>query len=309
MKSKRNLSIAVGMLLVVGISATIWFLSPKKSAETAAMQRLASSYLRALYAQDYEKAYQFISAVDRRTKSKADYTRENPSFPEATRTLVSELARLMDIGEITAAVAGDRATIRFPVRLPDANAPILQELFKEFDPDQLVKISPAERQQIVKIAETMNQEGRLPTIAGTETLELIKENGQWQVLVNWTDAVKVIFRAEVKEGLPWAFEPVQKVVMAKPGETLHAAYRARNLADVPGTAKARHIDAPKELAAKYLGVIQCFCFIRQTLAPGEEKELPLVFRVDLDVPREIKEFVITYQFFPLDKFPKDSNDA
>ena len=74
------------------------------------------------------------------------------------------------------------------------------------------------------------------------------------------------------------------------------------------TAKARHIDQPRELAAKYLDVIQCFCFIRETLAPGEEKELPLVFRVDLDVPRDIKEFVVTYQFFPLEKFPKDPND-
>ncbi|MEK7335087.1 MAG: cytochrome c oxidase assembly protein, partial [Candidatus Binatota bacterium] len=30
---------------------------------------------------------------------------------------------------------------------------------------------------------------------------------------------------------------------------------------------------------KYLEIIQCFCFIQVTLAPGEEKELPLAFSV------------------------------
>jgi len=116
----------------------------------------------------------------------------------------------------------------------------------------------------------------------------------------------VFFHAEVKEGLPWAFEPVQQMVLAQPGETLHAAYRARNLSDRPVTAKARHVDTPKEAAAKYLDIIQCFCFLRQVLEPGQEKELPLVFRVDYDTAREHGEFHMTYQFYPRDKFPGEN---
>lgn len=47
-----------------------------------------------------------------------------------------------------------------------------------------------------------------------------------------------------------------------------------------------------------------FCFIQITLAPGEEKELPLVFRVHWDTPRNVKEFRVTYDFYPIEKFPE-----
>jgi cytochrome c oxidase assembly protein subunit 11 len=70
------------------------------------------------------------------------------------------------------------------------------------------------------------------------------------------------------------------------------------------TAKARHQDEPKGLADKYLEIVQCFCFIQQTLAPGEEKELPVVFRVRWDVSKEVREFRVNYEFYPIDKFPK-----
>lgn len=306
---KTKILIAGGVLLLAAVVVAVWLGTTGRSADEAEMRELASNYLSALYAQDYGRAYGYISARDQQTKSKTVYMRENPSFPEAARDLAAELAAFIEIGEVAATVAGDRATIQFPIRLPDANSAAIQDLFKGFDADRLAELTPEERETIVETARRMEQDGRLPMLSGTESLDLVREEGGWQVFVNWSDAVKVVFRAEVKEGLPWAFEPVQRLVMAKPGETLHAAYRAKNLADVRTSGQARHVDAPKELTAKYLDVIQCFCFIRQTLAPGEEKEMPLVFRIDLDVPREVKEFVVTYQFFPEDKFPNEEDDV
>ncbi|MFQ5839365.1 MAG: cytochrome c oxidase assembly protein [Candidatus Methylomirabilales bacterium] len=122
------------------------------------------------------------------------------------------------------------------------------------------------------------------------------------------EPLRIVFEAEVKDGLPWKFWPVQNVVLIKPGETLQAVYRARNLSDKPVTAKAIHIDEPKDLAEKYLEIIQCFCFIQTTLDPGEEKELPLTFRVKWDVPPEVKNFAVQYQFFPIESFPSQASD-
>jgi len=59
------------------------------------------------------------------------------------------------------------------------------------------------------------------------------------------------------------------------------------------------------LASKYLEIVQCFCFIQQTLAPGEEKEFPLVFRVNWNAPEELKELRVSYEFYPIDKFPEN----
>ncbi len=125
------------------------------------------------------------------------------------------------------------------------------------------------------------------------------------MFLNWAGAIRVLFEAEVKNGLPWKFWPVQNMVLAKPGEGLQALFKVKNLSNKPVTAKARHLNEPKEMAAKYLQIVQCFCFIQQTLAPGEEIELPpVVFRVHWDVPTEIKEFRVTYEFYPIEKFPE-----
>ncbi|HEX9446248.1 MAG TPA: cytochrome c oxidase assembly protein, partial [Candidatus Binatia bacterium] len=150
----------------------------------------------------------------------------------------------------------------------------------------------------------LKKRGALPMIEGEDALELVREDGGWRVFNNWSAAVRVRFRAEVKEGLPWEFRPLQEVVRAKPGETLQAFYEAKNLSDKPVTAKALHIDAPKE-AEKYLEIIQCFCLIRETLRPGESKKLPLTFRVKEGAPEDVKEFEVHYQFYPLEKFPQN----
>ena len=269
-----------------------------------AARDLVSHYLEAVYAQDYAEAYGLVSRRDREAKSAAAYLRENPSLTGAAAELVRRLAERIEVGPLSSEIRGDNATVRFPISLPDANSAELQELFHGFDPDVLNRLAPEKRRQILASLDEMSRTGRLPAVTGEESLELLREDGRWTVFQNWGDAVKVFFHAEVKEGLPWAFEPVQKIVLAQPGETLHATYRARNLSDRTVTAKARHLDSPKAAAAKYLKIIQCFCFLRESLEPGQEKELPLVFRVDWDVPRENREFHVTYQFYPSDKFPE-----
>jgi cytochrome c oxidase assembly protein subunit 11 len=97
---------------------------------------------------------------------------------------------------------------------------------------------------------------------------------------------------------------LREVVLAKPGETLQTVYRAKNLSDQPVVAKARHVDRPEEYLA-FLSIVQCFCFIQQTLQPGEEAELPLVFRVEWDVPLEVRDFYVHYEFYPIESFPEE----
>lgn len=266
--------------------------------------QVARHYLTALYARDYHKAYQWISAQDRKYKGETDYLRENPSFSGTALKLAYNLAGQIDWREFHSEVHGDRATVRLTVRLPDANAPAIEKLFLDFDPDRLAPLSAREIRAIEEALESMRKRGALPMIEGEESAELVQEQGRWRVYVNWAGAIRIRFRAEVKEGLPWKFWPVQETILAKPGETLQAIYKAKNLSDRPITAKARHRDEPRGLAEKYLETIQCFCFIQETLKPGEEKEFPLVLRVKQGAPNDLKEFRLTYEFYPLNKFPK-----
>lgn len=307
MKPQGYLIMAV---LLLGALIAAWLLrgrDPSSSPNSQVFsqpQYTLEQYLSAVYARDYDSAYQWIAAADREVKSRDQYLRENPSFSGPALRLLRALANRMEIKDVRSADHGDKTTLRFKLRLPDASDPTLQKIFMDFDLDRLGALTTEQSQTIEQQLTALANKNRLPMLEGEEQWELIKEADGWRVFLNWAGATRVLFDAKVMEGLPWSFEPLQHQVSAKPGETLQAIYTAKNLSNKPITAKARHIDEPKELASKYLEIIQCFCFIQQTLAPGEVKEFPLIFRINWDTPAEVKELRVSYEFYPIDKFPE-----
>jgi cytochrome c oxidase assembly protein subunit 11 len=70
------------------------------------------------------------------------------------------------------------------------------------------------------------------------------------------------------------------------------------------TAKAIHEVGPAE-ASGYFQTIQCFCFTEQTLEPGEQREMQLLFRIDFTLPPGIELFRNRYTFYALEDFPAD----
>jgi hypothetical protein len=213
------------------------------------------------------------------------------------------LASLIRYRDLRTVIAGDRATVTGTAIFPDANNPAIESLALEFDGRRLSALSPGERKAIREKLQEMARTGRLPLIVGeNETWDLVREDGTWWVLLNWAGAVVVRFEGVTKAGLPWEFVPVQPALRIKPGETLHTSYRVKNLSNREISAKARHILDPPEKTAQ-LQILSCFCFIRQTLKAGESKELPVVVRVNANLPASIKEVKVRYEFYPLQKFP------
>lgn len=167
------------------------------------------------------------------------------------------------------------------------------------------ELASEEREALLADLEQLYSSGQLPTLETEGSFELVKELTGWRIFENWASSVPVRFSDEVEHDLPWAFEPVQETVLAKPGETLRTNYRARSLSDQAVTAKARHIDRPKEFLDS-LQIIQCFCFIQQTLKPGEQVEMPVIFRIAPDVPTGVNGFCVHYEFYPIESFPSES---
>lgn len=115
--------------------------------------------------------------------------------------------------------------------------------------------------------------------------------------------VKVRFDGNVRDGLPWKFAPAQGPVEVKIGEQNIIYYKAASLTDGTTTGSATFNVTP-EAAGKYFAKIQCFCFNEQTLNPGQQVEMPVVFYVDpaiLDDPdaRDISEITLSYSFYPV----------
>jgi cytochrome c oxidase assembly protein subunit 11 len=116
--------------------------------------------------------------------------------------------------------------------------------------------------------------------------------------------VTVRFDANVSGGVPWDFQPVQRDVTIKIGETAQIAYRATNLFERASAGRATFNVTP-ELAGAYFNKVECFCFTDTTLRANESVDMPVVFYVDPaidEVPelRSTKTITLSYTFFPID---------
>ena len=108
--------------------------------------------------------------------------------------------------------------------------------------------------------------------------------------------VTVEFLASVNGDLPWDFRPTVRRIKVHPGAVTEVTYTARNRTAESVDGQAVPSVAPG-LAAKYFSKTECFCFSRQTLGPEEEKEMPLRFVVDPELPEEIGTVSLSYTFF------------
>ncbi|MBC7987821.1 MAG: cytochrome c oxidase assembly protein [Sphingomonadaceae bacterium] len=117
--------------------------------------------------------------------------------------------------------------------------------------------------------------------------------------------VTVRFDSNTSPHLPWSFEPEAITDRVAIGARDMAFYRAHNFSarTITGTAV---FNVTPQRAGQYFNKIQCFCFEQQTLRPGEEVRMPVVFFVDpaiLDDPEigGIDEITLSYTFYPVDE--------
>ncbi len=90
--------------------------------------------------------------------------------------------------------------------------------------------------------------------------------------------IKVRFDASTLD-MPWKFKPQQRQIELRIGEQGLAFYEAHNPTDRPITGTASYNVAPYSVGA-YFAKLECFCFIEQTLQPGETVVMPVSFYVD-----------------------------
>ncbi len=122
--------------------------------------------------------------------------------------------------------------------------------------------------------------------------------------------IRVRFDANTNSALSWSFKPERNVERVAIGAREMAFYTARNLGDRPVTGTATFNVTPAK-AGQYFTKIQCFCFNEQTLKPGEEVRMPVIYFVDpkiLDDPdaSRIDEITLSYTFYPVDSGKKQS---
>ena len=112
--------------------------------------------------------------------------------------------------------------------------------------------------------------------------------------------ISVRFDASTARDVPWRFEPVQATDTVQIGQRDMAFYTARNNSDVPITGTATFNVEPEQ-TGKYFNKIQCFCFTEQTLQPGQEVRMPVLYYIDPAILQDenakgIEQITLSYTF-------------
>lgn len=122
--------------------------------------------------------------------------------------------------------------------------------------------------------------------------------------------MSIRFDSNVQPGMPWQFRPEHPTQTVTVGAKTMAIFVAKNMSDKPVTGTASFNVTPLQAGA-FFTKIQCFCFTEQTLKPGEEVRMPVLYYVDpkiLDDPdnRDTQEITLSYTFYPVERGEKAS---
>lgn len=147
---------------------------------------------------------------------------------------------------------------------------------------------------------------RITGFGGTPQIAMNEDN----LSVVLDRKVTVKFDTNVSPDLPWEFKPVDRSMEVQLGQTGLAYYTAKNNSDKPVTGVATFNVTPVK-AAPYFVKTECFCFTDQTLQPGEEITMPVLFFVDPEMDAserhdDVREVVLSYTFFESENQPEIS---
>ena len=134
-------------------------------------------------------------------------------------------------------------------------------------------------------------------------------NGTTQVAISaptaapLTRKITVRFDSNIAGGLPWKFEPDQTEVKVRIGEVTTIFYKVTNQSARTTSGQAAYNVAPLTVGS-YFEKINCFCFTEQTMAPGETREMPVVFYVDPSIVKDrdndgLNTITLSYTFYPV----------
>lgn len=260
---------------------------------------IARAFFLDSYTHDYRAVWSKVSAEDQAATDEDTYLAENDPLDSGSAALHQRLAGWGRF-QVIALVSNrpDQLIVTAHAHFPDRSQPEFMDLVEQ------TKADSSALEASLEALNGLYQRGELRFVEEDLGYNLVRQDRGWRVVQNWGEVVTVLLAGAVSPGLPWEFYPVERQVLAVPGELVKVNYLARNVSDQTITAQAVHQVGPPEVAS-FFQTIQCFCFTEQTLQPGEQRQMTLQFRIDSSLPEGVAYFQDGYTFYSLDEFPSD----
>ncbi|TAH36081.1 MAG: cytochrome c oxidase assembly protein [Alphaproteobacteria bacterium] len=116
-----------------------------------------------------------------------------------------------------------------------------------------------------------------------------------------TRVITVRFNTDVDPNLSWSFAPSMRTMDVKLGEVANISFHVKNTGLEPVVGTSTYNVTPEKTAA-YFNKLQCFCFTRHFLKPGEEADFPVQFFIDPAMAQDkqlddVTSITLSYTFF------------
>lgn len=108
--------------------------------------------------------------------------------------------------------------------------------------------------------------------------------------------ITVQFLATADPAMPWDFKPNVRSIKLHPGEIKLVDFNVRNRDSIAIVGQAIPSVTPAS-ATPYFKKTECFCFTQQELEGGASMDMPLIFYVDPDLPKNVSTITLSYTLF------------
>ncbi|MBM2805017.1 MAG: hypothetical protein HW419_2910 [Deltaproteobacteria bacterium] len=255
--------------------------------------RVLQAYLRAAYARDFVEAYRFISSADRKVRDLNRYVQQRGPFAGFTLEVAKKVSESIEIKitERQDTPTGIETVINYKV--PDPNK--LSPLLLNWDAYQLNSLAPDERKRILDAIEKKKRDGSLDMSEGVEKFELVKENEEWRIFLNWAAGVRIPFRLDLSKSADLDVSLSKKEIVVQPGELFTIILKIKNRTNQPVSARIGHLVEPYNVA-DYLDFVQCSFILPVTIAPAKEEQFSGTYLLRGSLPEGVRQLKLTYDF-------------
>lgn len=288
----RGKFILAALLLAVLVPGA-YFLIPPRNNEPNRPLATVDGYLRATYARDFGRAYDYLSSADRQTRSRQNFVNGEGAYSGFTLEAAQRLSGFMKIWLIDRQESTDRLVIKVGYQLPAPSE--LNSLLLNWDQDRLNSLSNEEQKALLAELDARHRVGRLLNIEGQETLELVKEAGSWKVFLNWAAGTRVMLQSKQPDDNKLVIRFATTEVMAKNDELFLVNVKIGNPGSHAVTFTVGHLLEPPEVADD-LQLVECGLLTPTTLEAKQEKEFAMAYLLNSSVGQTHREIKLTYDF-------------
>jgi hypothetical protein len=235
---------------------------------------VVKAYLRAMHARDFDTAYGYVSASDRRVRGKGTYLRSHENFIGFALDLARRLATGMEVWAIKQQLGSSKTHLEIGYRAPTADELALQLL--DWDPAKLNALSPAQQSALFGALSKLQSSGKMITIEGRENFDLVREREGWRIFFDWQAHHRIVFKSTQADRQDLTVRFLRNDLFVKREEPFQVDLAVTNRTDRAIVVKLNHLFAPRQIE-KNIDMIACGSLGPLHLQPHEIRKISSVY--------------------------------